>query len=63
MINLKASDNKTTLLKYIIGLMETSQPELLNFVQDLPNLNQASRMSFGILFEEVAALKKKYRKT
>jgi hypothetical protein len=53
----RSTDNKTTLLQYIVTFIEKDYPGLLNFKEELSSVEPASRVSFDGLDEEVKKLK------
>ncbi|XP_076255842.1 diaphanous related formin 1 isoform X2 [Rhynchophorus ferrugineus] len=45
----KDSENKQTLLHYIVETVETKWPELLNFYDEMPHIDKASRVSLDAI--------------
>lgn len=41
----KDVENKTTVLHYLVDIIEKKYPELLNFADELPHLDRASKIS------------------
>lgn len=58
---IKASDNKSTLLLYLVQLIKKNDPELLGFGKELNNVNRAARINVDNIkerIEEAVALSK-----
>jgi polyhydroxyalkanoate synthesis regulator phasin len=53
----KSTDNKTTLLQYVVSFVEEEYPELLNFKEELTSVEPAARVAFDGLDEEVGKVK------
>jgi len=56
--DIKASDNKTTLLQFIFKLLETSSPQLLKFHEELPSIEGASKISLQTITSDLSSMKK-----
>ena len=52
----KAADGKTTLLHYIVGVVERSQPELLGVAHELRAVHQACRATLATVDSELSDL-------
>ena len=59
--NTKAADNKSTLLHYLIEVIEHSFPECLTFPEDLHHLDAASRVSPETLMKNLTVMKASIR--
>jgi len=55
--NTKSSDNKTSLLHYLVQHLEKAKPETRDFLKDLAPTKEAHRIETAFITTEVAALK------
>eukprot|EP01113_Clastostelium_recurvatum_P000474 TRINITY_DN1020_c0_g1_i1.p1 TRINITY_DN1020_c0_g1~~TRINITY_DN1020_c0_g1_i1.p1 ORF type:complete len:1287 (+),score=454.62 TRINITY_DN1020_c0_g1_i1:105-3965(+) len=56
----KATDNKTSLMHYLVKLVESKFPDLMHFDKDLPHIDAASKVSMSMMQSEIATLKKDF---
>jgi hypothetical protein len=52
----KSSDNKTSLLVYLIEYIERHHPNVLEFYEDLPNVYKATRVSLSTIKETISSI-------
>jgi len=53
----KASDNRTTLVDYIVKVAIKSHPEIMNWTRDLPHLSLAARANLQVMQKSLARIK------
>lgn len=56
----RASDNKTSLLQYVVRFLEKNAPQLLKFYEDIPSVEAASRISLQSVSSDVNSVQKDY---
>jgi hypothetical protein len=54
----KSVDNKTTLMQYIVSYLEAEHPTLLDFLDELKNVDAATRVSYETIDMEMAKIRK-----
>lgn len=55
--DIKDTDNKRTLMDFIVETIESQYPEILNFVDDLIHLNKAARLNIENIKETIQEIK------
>jgi len=63
MVDAKTTDNTTTLLQYLVAILEKSKPELLKFGEELPHCEAASKLSLPQISSDLAGLQKDFNST
>ncbi len=58
----KAKDNKTSLLHYLVNLIQCKKPHLLDFDQEFPCVEKAAKISYQNVMNESKTLKSSFQK-
>jgi len=58
--DIKTADNKTTLLQFILKILDKNAPELAKFYEELPTVEQASKVSLLNIISDIAGMKKDF---
>ncbi|KAF0719876.1 Aste57867_737 [Aphanomyces stellatus] len=58
LVQVKAADNSMTLLNYLAIILREKEPDWLNFIEALPSIQEASRVTHQVLKAGEAAIRK-----
>lgn len=61
MVDTKTTDNATTLIQFLVQILEHQSPNLLKLNEDIPHVSAASKIPYQNLQAELNSLLKDYR--